>query len=1147
MAKVALSNSVLEMTGARTKIVWVHGVIGKGRARGWDGTEPEYELKAFDTAEGTPRVLLPGPACYANPCISPDGTAVFYSDARSNTICRLNWDGSDQREFGKGYVLCAWRNPADGSQWLYFTDQGYMKGQVVRCRIDDPAVRETVWERDQAAHTLSVSADGTHAGSEFPWPLAGVAVLPNVSWKQYGSGCNACIAPDNSYRFLHMGEEASHGGVIFYDDGGANRRVILFDNVPGRPRSDSWVPRWTNDVRFLTLNCPIGDDGADIYLGQFSDSFTRVEKWVQITDQPGQDTKACGWIEPGLGHHAGEVPLTVAIPQWITPGDGWQWDYGDAASESRAGSHTYAKPGSYVITARRGGTALRGWVQARPRGQPSAVAVSLFDESHVQVAFDERVQLRDPELSLKSGVPVRSAALDGEGFRLLLEIDGVLNKKDVLNLRGVFDRAQQPNAAAGSAEIVRPEWPANRAGLAFCWEGARSPSFGRRQNFHWNPSSRVFEENSLITHGLARTNRDGALDLNGGTCSITDGGAGIAEQCRTAGRFTVQAVIAPANIYQGNRSTPARIFACGRDMHFGNCNLVLAQEGGLLVLYLQTRPGDRDELQRAELCPITDCSPHHVAAVFAEGSVACYVDGKLARTAANIPGKLNWQKPDFATGLHLGGLPGTEFPWRGAIECIAVSSAALTAQDIAADSAACLKAIAKRKPLPRLRIEAKLSEKSRIPSPADVAPYRDALVVNEFDVTRVVSGKYKPSSIRVAQWGMLDAQPTRVADAKRGDLADLILERLADHPELEAEAIRDTLDENFDLELYVDVTPSPSGAPRLARITVRPAEIWLPLNASQQYFTEQIDQYGNPIDARIAWSAAPGGQIDTGTAYGAGNWFDERKLQGEAKIDAAGLLASTGKPGVVTVTAAAPDQPDVRGTAIVCIGDWPSINPASRAILRIGADNSYGKGFAGDIDRIRICNRALPPDELARHAAGTGLGTADGLVADWTFDELADGVYRNTAASVAAGAGLTAKPLHLDPGKTVQQLNEDGRRFIRLDGRAYLDVEPDPRLDFCRRATVEAWIRTAGSRAIQGGTIVSKQIVWMWGFVFNAESGRLGCDALRTDTGWLDAPFSFSADTWTHVAAVFDVNGRWLLYANGKLVGETKPHALSIR
>ncbi|HUW32100.1 MAG TPA: LamG-like jellyroll fold domain-containing protein, partial [Planctomycetota bacterium] len=383
--------------------------------------------------------------------------------------------------------------------------------------------------------------------------------------------------------------------------------------------------------------------------------------------------------------------------------------------------------------------------------------------------------------------------------------------------------------------------------------------------------------------------------------------------------------------------------------------------------------------------------------------------------------------------------------------------------------------------------------------------------------------------------------------------------------ELEAEALRDTLDENFDLELYVDVTPWPRGAPRLARITVHPAEIWLPLTcrdvpaarlrrptgaslqSTQQYSAEMIDQYGNPIDAKLAWSAAPGGQIDTGTAYGAGNWFDERKLPGEAKIDAAGLLASTGKPGVVTVTAAAPDQPDVKGTAIVCIGDWPSINPASRAILRIGADNSYGKGFSGDIDRIRIYNRALPADELARHASGAGLDTADGLVADWTFDELTGGVYPNTAAPVAAGDGLAAKPLHLDPGKAVQQLNEAGRRFIRLDGRAYLDVDPDPRLDFCRRATIEAWIRTAGSRAIQGGTIVSKQIVWMWGFVFYAESGGLGCDALRTDTRWLNAPFAFSADTWTHVAAVFDVNGHWLLYANGKLIGEKKPHTLNIR
>lgn len=66
-----LGARIEKMTGARTKIVWVHQVAGK--AKGWDAMTAEYELKGLDTAEGRARVILPGPKSFQNPCLSPDG------------------------------------------------------------------------------------------------------------------------------------------------------------------------------------------------------------------------------------------------------------------------------------------------------------------------------------------------------------------------------------------------------------------------------------------------------------------------------------------------------------------------------------------------------------------------------------------------------------------------------------------------------------------------------------------------------------------------------------------------------------------------------------------------------------------------------------------------------------------------------------------------------------------------------------------------------------------------------------------------------------------------------------------------------------------------------------------------------------------
>ena len=64
--------------------------------------------------------------------------------------------------------------------------------------------------------------------------------------------------------------------------------------------------------------------------------------------------------------------------------------------------------------------------------------------------------------------------------------------------------------------------------------------------------------------------------------------------------------------------------------------------------------------------------------------------------------------------------------------------------------------------------------------------------------------------------------------------------------------------------------------------------------------------------------------------------------------------------------------------------------------------------------------------------------------------------------------------------------------------------------------------------------------------MFAVNPNGLFTDALRVRDSALDGAYEFPKDTWTHVAVVFDVNGHWLLYANGKLVEEKKPGVLII-
>ena len=86
-----------------------------------------------------------------------------------------------------------------------------------------------------------------------------------------------------------------------------------------------------------------------------------------------------------------------------------------------------------------------------------------------------------------------------------------------------------------------------------------------------------------------------------------------------------------------------------------------------------------------------------------------------------------------------------------------------------------------------------------------MAPYRNALVVNEYQVEKVLKGAYEGKTIRVVQWGMLDLKPTPLAAQKPGTSVTMVLEPFEDHDELVPELISDTLEENFDLDLYTDV------------------------------------------------------------------------------------------------------------------------------------------------------------------------------------------------------------------------------------------------------------------------------------------------------------------------------------------------------
>ncbi len=53
-------------------------------------------------------------------------------------------------------------------------------------------------------------------------------------------------------------------------------------------------------ARFIALMAPwdVERNESNIYLGGFNNKFTRVEKWIQVTNIDCTETSAYAWIEP---------------------------------------------------------------------------------------------------------------------------------------------------------------------------------------------------------------------------------------------------------------------------------------------------------------------------------------------------------------------------------------------------------------------------------------------------------------------------------------------------------------------------------------------------------------------------------------------------------------------------------------------------------------------------------------------------------------------------------------------------------------------------------------------------------------------------------------------------------------------------------
>jgi hypothetical protein len=361
-------------------------------------------IMALDTGGQGERELVPTGELY-NPLISPDGRRVIYTAKTDGTLrihC-VDWNGENDRVLGDGFGQWTWQDPATGIVWVYASDAGGNSAKFVdRFQLDEPDTRERFYT-GKVANRFSLSADGTRAAGEFPHPNTGMLYTRTgqLDRKDYRTGCNTYISPDNSYFVTIM--NGSHSLVTLCKPDGSRRDVGV--TPPGlKLRSDGkkgcmWNPKWASDARHMVVAGPfgggLGPDHADIWLGQFADDFNSIAKWVQVTANDYMDTYAYVWVDPGLGRYAGEAPYTLAVPSEFTGPGTWQWTFGDGAT-GKDGKHTYVKAGTYTVTAKQGARTLVGTVNVAAQVPPKLLSAAALDDRRVLRRAANRSRLRRP-------------------------------------------------------------------------------------------------------------------------------------------------------------------------------------------------------------------------------------------------------------------------------------------------------------------------------------------------------------------------------------------------------------------------------------------------------------------------------------------------------------------------------------------------------------------------------------------------------------------------------------------------------------------------------------------------------------------------------------------------------------------------------
>ncbi|MEI7903218.1 MAG: LamG-like jellyroll fold domain-containing protein, partial [bacterium] len=286
------------------------------------------------------------------------------------------------------------------------------------------------------------------------------------------------------------------------------------------------------------------------------------------------------------------------------------------------------------------------------------------------------------------------------------------------------------------------------------------------------------------TRGRALVGRFYELFCDGGSFYAKDAGQWVGLQVAKSGAFTVEVTLTPAETVPKARGV---VFAFDDDK--GEDVALLQDKSGLSLRLAGGQP--------VHLFAPEAGKPVHVLVACGKEKWAAYRDGQPAGTGPLAAGTPPWGARQLVMGASWSGAE----PWRGRLEGVALFPRVLTAEEAAGEAAAIKAVQAARKPAKTVRLQGTLVRQAITSSLEQIRPYTRSLTVAEYKVGKVLAGDWKPPTIRVLHWMIMDGKRLPIADRKPGAAVELDVEPLDEHPQLES-CRRDEIEDDTDADLF---------------------------------------------------------------------------------------------------------------------------------------------------------------------------------------------------------------------------------------------------------------------------------------------------------------------------------------------------------